>query len=340
MKGGDITRSQSGLTLVELMIAMLLGLIIVGGAVGMFLANKRTYMTTENISRIQENARISFELMAREIREAGGTPCGADLPVANVVNGAPGLWWMHLGVMGFEGDQALASVPFGATAGGRVNGTDAIQLGSGVGNGISIVEHVVTSARFDLSDSSHDLKDGDFVMVCDFEQASIFQVTSAQSGINSNVVHNTGVAGVSPGNCTKGLGLPVVCTTNGTPKEYTKNSALVIFRPTLWFIGCNSRTPCANPGGRSLYKLAIGSSATVSVTEMVEGVHDMQIQYMEEGAASYVDANEVTDWQQVTAVSLELTLVGPDAGVTTSNDFDAHLVRTMTHVVALRNRVR
>src|SRR5690606_16585162 len=71
-------RRQGGATLIELMIALLLGLVVVAAASGLFLTNKRVYASTETLNRIQENGRVSFELMSRDIREAGGNPCGAN----------------------------------------------------------------------------------------------------------------------------------------------------------------------------------------------------------------------------------------------------------------------
>src|SRR5690606_22126939 len=71
---------MAGLSLVELMIALALGLVVSGAAIGVFLANQQTYRSTESIGRIQESARVAFELMAREVREAAGRSEERDLP--------------------------------------------------------------------------------------------------------------------------------------------------------------------------------------------------------------------------------------------------------------------
>lgn len=62
-KQTSFRRNAAGMTLIELMIAMLLGLLVVGAAGGMLLANKRVYGSTETVNRIQENSRASFEIM-------------------------------------------------------------------------------------------------------------------------------------------------------------------------------------------------------------------------------------------------------------------------------------
>ncbi|MBK7044368.1 MAG: prepilin-type N-terminal cleavage/methylation domain-containing protein [Rhodanobacteraceae bacterium] len=43
---------QSGLSLIELMISIVLGLLIAGAAVSMFLSFSRTYTASESLSRI------------------------------------------------------------------------------------------------------------------------------------------------------------------------------------------------------------------------------------------------------------------------------------------------
>lgn len=87
-------RNHAGMTLIELMIAMLLGLIAIGGMLGIFLAGNETSRRTDDLARIQENARIALELMGRSLREAGGNACGV-LP--DKIDLTPGIreddWW-------------------------------------------------------------------------------------------------------------------------------------------------------------------------------------------------------------------------------------------------------
>ena len=51
-----------GFSLIELMIALLIGLLVVSAAGSLFISNKRTYNATETLGRIQENGRVAFEL--------------------------------------------------------------------------------------------------------------------------------------------------------------------------------------------------------------------------------------------------------------------------------------
>ena len=63
------------MSLIELMIALVLGMVVVAAAASIFLANKSTYKATETLARVQENSRLAFEMMARDIREARGSAC-------------------------------------------------------------------------------------------------------------------------------------------------------------------------------------------------------------------------------------------------------------------------
>lgn len=77
-KVSDLTRPrQYGLALVELMIAMVLGLIVVGAAFAVFLSNQQSYAANEGLNRVQEGARVALELMSRDVRAAGGSACSS-----------------------------------------------------------------------------------------------------------------------------------------------------------------------------------------------------------------------------------------------------------------------
>lgn len=326
-----------GLSLIELMISMLLGLLVVASASAIFLSNRQTYRATEGLGRVQESGRMAFELMARDLREAGGVPCGnADrtqpLKLVSVLNPSANWWasWNN-GVVGYD-----AAIPGGNPA-NRVPGTDAVDLmSSDTSSAVTVVDHNPTAAEFHLNTIHHNLDDGDIAIVCDWRQASLFQVTNSQPDINTNVVHNTS-GGISPGNCSKGLGYanPPVCTPNGTPYQYGANSQIVRLSASRWYIGTNAA------GGRSLYRSTLintGGGVATRNQEVADGVNNMQLQYLLAGAANYVDATAVpaNGWRNVTAVRVNLDMLSADrAGAN-----GAQLARRIAHSVTLRNRMQ
>jgi type IV pilus assembly protein PilW len=325
-----------GVTLIELMISMVLGLIVIGGATGVIIANQQSYRTNEALSQVQESARTAFELLARDVREAGATGCDSNGRVANVLNSGT-LWWQTwFGIDGFDGAEADAAVSFGTGVAQRVSGTDSVLLQGATGTGLSIVSHVTNSAIFRINASTPDLRDNDILIVCDFDHAAIFQVSNYNSA-NVTVVHNDGNG--SPGNCAKGLGYPTLCgpPANGNVYAFAPNSRLARLSAVDWYIGNNGR---AVEGGRSLYRRRLGAGAAMVTEEVVAGVTDMQLLYRETGSDSFVEAGTIGTWTNVTAVTITLTMQSADQRVTTDTNINSgRLQRTLTNVVTLRNRV-
>ncbi len=356
-------RRARGFSLVELMVALAVGLIVTGAAITVFLSTSRTYDATESLGRVQENLRVAFELMARDIREAGGNPCERGLPVYNVLNNPQNRWYTDAatGIRGYEGTQAFVGEPFGTGVGQRIAGTDAIEIKS-AGPGMSIVSHVPTSAQFKLGTADHGLSPGDIALACDFGEVAVFQVTNAQPGINVTVVHNPGTG--SPGNCSKGLGYsaPPNCDgANGNQYAFgcymgkfsgggcdgdedgTKNEpedlwpAIVSrLRMERWYIGANAQ------GGKSLYQSSVrndGGELKVDNNEIVDGVENMSLKYLLVGATGYVDATAVSaaDWasDKVVAVAIDIVLTGAGTPGADGKDIQRHLKMITT----IRNHI-
>ena len=64
-------KQQQGLTLVELMIALTLGLIVIAVIVGVFLASSQNYRQNEAIATVQDNARFALDALGRDLAMAG-----------------------------------------------------------------------------------------------------------------------------------------------------------------------------------------------------------------------------------------------------------------------------
>jgi len=67
-----------GLSLVELMVAMVIGLILMLGVVQIFSASHAASRLSEGASRVQENARFALDFLERDIRMAGHMGCVND----------------------------------------------------------------------------------------------------------------------------------------------------------------------------------------------------------------------------------------------------------------------
>ena len=298
---------QRGLTLIELMIALLLGLLVVGAAIGIFITNRQTYVATESLGRVQESVRTAFELMARDVREASGNPCDVDLPFANVVNNGATQWFTNwgTGLQGYEAGALTGSAP----------GSDAIQLLSAGNESVTVTSHAGTTFTVD----SHPYKPGDHVLVCDTRQLAVFKV----SGVTATTIGHA----ASGGNCSASLGIvPAACAAGAPAYVYPRNAVISQLHAARWYVAANGR------GGRSLFQELNGAAAQ----EVSEGVTDMQLTYLQldADATKYVLAPAVTNWNQVRAVRVVLTI---QAGGVAGTDGQP-LTRKLEHVVTLRNR--
>ena len=68
-------RPASGFGLVELMIAMTLGLILILGVSHIFIAGKQSFVLQQHTAALQENARFVLSRISRDLRQAGMFGC-------------------------------------------------------------------------------------------------------------------------------------------------------------------------------------------------------------------------------------------------------------------------
>lgn len=346
MSNPAVARRPGGFTLIELMVAMLLGLIVIGGVTSVFLAGQQTYRANEALSDVADGSRTAFELLSRDLRGAGLTGCDTtNGRVANVINPdkTTGVipWYAdwNNALHGYDDatqDPALTGI---TGAGAPVAGTSSVHILSTANTDVSVSwTPAPTAANFKVTAQTTQLSKGDLIMVCDFDHASILQITGYNSS-NITVEHNPGNP-VSPGNCAKGLGYPSLCDgANGNPYTFPGNSRVAKLTAVVWYIGTNS------VNGKSLYRLRPTTNSTGVVTtppspqEMVRNVTNMQIAYLQPGAGSpgtgFVNAAGITNWATVDSaqVQLEVTSTNQRAGVN-----QKPIVRNFTSTTTVRNR--
>ncbi|MBB4866606.1 type IV pilus assembly protein PilW [Pseudomonas nitritireducens] len=63
--------AQRGLSLVELLIAMALGLVLLAGVLEVVLGSKRTYQASQGLAELQESGRFALDIIAQDLRAAG-----------------------------------------------------------------------------------------------------------------------------------------------------------------------------------------------------------------------------------------------------------------------------
>lgn len=341
-------RSRSrGFSLVELMISLVLGILLIGGVSALFISNKQSYGTNQSLGEVQDNSRVAFELLARDVRQAGLTGCGNDDRVGNTlvngVNNSGTTWWAQWGdsvgdkaVKGYDANVADPAVTTGAAVGQRIAATSSVELMGPGGSGYSLASQVQAGSNptITLNEASSDLTAGDIIIVCDPDHATIMQVTAYS---NPTLTHAQGGTS-SPGNCTRGVGYPTNCDGgNGNSYNFGPNALISKLQVSDWYIGTNAQ------GGRSLYRSTLTNNAGtpgMTTQEMIRNVTDMQITYHvadDPPRTTYVNAASVAaaDWQNVDAMYVTLTFASSDTRSTTANQ---RLSRTMSATITFRNR--
>ncbi len=291
-KAMQLRQGQQGLTLVELMIAMTLGIILTYGITEIYINSKQTYRTQDGLSRMQESARFALDFISRDIRSTGFVGCGNLSDVtANVVTTTPALGIYDLSnvLLGYQntGTQNWSpTLPAAVT--NAVDDTDVITT-TGAGR-------CTTVLTGDMADSSANVtiattnacgfQQNDVVLISNCSTADVFRITN-DPGSSGTLVHG-------------GLATAYTTTTATEVMSYTSNS---------YYIRND-----ATSGLPSLYVLdnsqATGGNNPIA---LIEGVENMQLQYgvdtNNDGVPEqYSDANSVADWTQVVAVRITLLM--------------------------------
>ena len=123
-----LLKPVKGFTLVELMIALLLSTVLLGGVIGVFISNQSTARATTDLSNLQNSTRLAFQLLSQDIRSAGFSGCNnatRDISVIQVAGATP-VWADWNGLQGFAAD---------------ANGNESIRLMYAAGISSSVAAH-------------------------------------------------------------------------------------------------------------------------------------------------------------------------------------------------------
>lgn len=307
---------QRGFTLSELMIAMVLGLLLTGSVIGVYLSNSKTAELNAVLGELQNASRTTFELMANDIRRSGYIGCGNSSRVVNVLNAANvagSAWAIWNG--GIEGFEQPAPAINGVSP---LSDTDAIRLMFGSGRSYSVESHDAALSQLVLS-SQHQIQSGDLLILCDEALSSIF---SASSTDLTSVFHEANTS-----NCTAGIGFPLVCDgAAGTVKQYAVNAMLMNFDSVSWYIAASS-----DQQSTSLFRVRNNNTAE----EILYGVSDLQLEFMDERSRSWRDADLVVDWMDIISVRISLQFIS--TGV--SDLALPEQMSRMNYQVSIRNRI-
>lgn len=324
---------MQGLSLVEVMVALTIGLILTLGMVGLMGGNAQNLRITESLSESQENARMAFELIARDVRQARDTSCGplgsSSVRKIDPADASPDWWEEWWPLRGFAGDEDAGAADFGDARAERVAGTQALQLQET--EDVALINSIPSTTTVQLKDNTPGFAQNATIVICDMDNGSLHRVTA--------------VAGT-----TLTVSPAIIVSDPDNPQFQAAR-----YYAATWYIGNNGR---AEEGGRSLYRARLAADGSVLREEILPGVVDMAIRYHTKGEASddFEEAADLADpdsptrtrsnWDQINTIELTLVtestqrnVASPDADANGGlvSQADRRLRRTLTHIIALRN---
>ncbi|RDH82051.1 MAG: hypothetical protein DIZ78_16610 [endosymbiont of Escarpia spicata] len=324
-------RHNQGLTLVELMIAIVLSLILMAGATSIFMASKQTFNLEEDVSRVQENMRYVANRFNNDLSGSGFYGCfpsnrSSNTTVTNTVtdNGTASptrLYDFSQVISGMDGGTVggvelpdQVAVHF-ALAGTEVpmNGTMGTQVGD---------------VPVDVNAPNYaDLSRGDIVSVSDCNAVAVFLVTAVPAG-SLNHDASTTIDGVS--NFATGIEHVFGHIDYSSASVYKMDAV-------LYELQTNTAGGLTTSG---LYATRLGDA---NPQLLIAGVENFQVTY---GIDLNADgtADRYVDWDAVgvainDVTSLHVTLtINPGDPVAQAQGRDADYTRDLEFTVKLRNR--
>lgn len=319
------SRVQSGFGLVELMVAMTIGLILLGGIGYVFLGSRAAFRTTDNLSRIQENARYALDTMSRDIRMAGYVGCGniASMITNTIANPPVPPMTAANALLGYDNGSGWTNPSSITRAAG-----DVLSVMAAFSSGVNLTGNLAPSnANVQINGNPDGFAAGDVLIVTNCVNADVFKATTVSGGGTVTVSHSNS------------------SNTGNRVGTYGTDAFVMAMNQYSYFIGINTA------GNRALYRVGLNGQAE----ELVEHVHDMQLRYgLDTNTDGTVDSYSTAPptWTQVVSVTVNLLLRSPDNNLSTSQvpvtfdngtftptGSDRRLYQVYSATVAVRNRL-
>lgn len=323
MKKYDFINRQQGMTLIEVMIAMILGMFLLGGVIQIFLSSQQSYQMQERLSRVQENGRFAMEFISRDIRMAGYQGCALPVATNNIrprnanPNSRPSTLPAGLSLAILGGDNVTNNWSADACSGTDqcTVGTDSVSYQYGEVCGNLTGNMGSNNANIQLGASAVvqcGLQAFDILLIADCVAADIFIATNVSGGaVNRTIAHAAN----------QNLG-PMLS------QVYGADAQLFRLKSSTFFIRSGAG------GGASLWQMDNAKAAGgANPVELVEGISNMQILY---GADT--DGNNTPNYyvpagtaglNMGVVVSIRIKITSTSGGIS----------REFSSTIALRNRL-
>ncbi|MDJ0833014.1 MAG: PilW family protein [Gammaproteobacteria bacterium] len=350
----SLVNKQAGLSLVELLVAMVISLFLMGGIVQVYVGNKSAYNFSDANARVQENGRFALDTMATDLRMAGFWGCASlqddedgdgDLSeenpqIQNHLNQASPNYEP-------EKHDFLAQPFVDATVNDGENGSDSITVfGARPGQTVFTGDLVSPGSGPLQVEANTFFEAGDIVLITNCFTADIFEI-SAVSPDGTSLSHSTVAPTDTPGNVNLNNPCPPAahCLMDKNDRPYTPNNAAAYSLQTITYeVDLNDNNEPA------LFRTVNNRDPE----ELIEGIEQMQILFGVDNDADgtpnqYMTSDAVADLNQVTAVRIFLVVRSDADNVLDERQTytlngqdilanDQRLRQVFTTTIALRNK--
>ncbi|NDP48689.1 MAG: prepilin-type N-terminal cleavage/methylation domain-containing protein [Sulfuriferula multivorans] len=319
-----LPRPQSGFGLIELMIAMTLGLVLLGSIGYVFIGSRGAFRVTDNLSRMQENARYALDVIGRDVRMAGYVGCGniASMQVNTIANPPVPPMTAASALIGYDNGAGWTN----PTSIVRPIG-DVLSIMGAFGGEVNLTGNLAPSnSNVQINGNPNGYATGDVLVVTNCSTADVFKTTTVSGGGGSVTLNHSNSS-----------------NTGNRVGTYGADSFVMRMEQFTYFIGNNPA------GNRALYRVGLNGQAE----ELVEHIENMQMRYgldtTGDGAVNSY-SNAPTNWAQVISVTISLLMRSPDNNLSTAIQTatfnnatftapDRRLYQVFSATVGVRNRL-
>lgn len=268
--------NQAGLIIVELLLAILLGLLIVSFLWEIFTAVKHGQHLQIALHNIQTHAKQAIDILAADIHQAGYLGCARLTREFPLVSFAPYQLLATTKLQGYDGISDAVTIrhaSYPAAILMRDMQQKKADFHSFANYSILYASNIVRFAE------------GSILLIADCQSAEIF--------VAKHVIHLSN-------------GLQKIISNKPLHTNYLKNSEISYLVENHYFIG---KTKYQYADGSVISALYVKKINHRKI-ELVDGVEDMKIIYFVKQHHTYIrqHARDITDWSRVVGVSVELLL--------------------------------
>ena len=322
-KSNSLRSTSGGFSLIELMVAITLGLLLTGGLIQLFTSTKVTFNSNEALARVQENGRFAMERLKRELRPVSARGfCAGRLDIENHLNDSCSEFPAEI----FAGDVGLTGWEYSGTGRGDtfsipdslaptgaatsdwnafdgsslpsvledqvVPGSDVLVVRSFAPSGLEVDSNDddtkinITGAGTCAAVDCRTPEAGDLILITNCASgADLFQQDKAKSPTSGLDKSPMSCSAAGPGNSS---------SVSGWSTTYDESAQVFSVRQVAYFVGFAG----GNRQEPGLYQLDLAENR---LAELVAGVESMQVLYGFSRAAPNGDGQSVRSGDWVTA---------------------------------------